>query len=213
MKITPITNNNISSRGSVNYNINKLLYNYPSAISRQVKLIEKCPQKFTFLPAVLSAIGLDVYTMADNIKHNLEVIMSRFDKSCELVYQVSEKNPANYLFAIKSNNSDHVEICGTLNLEGKNYRKDFGTIDKFVNDNLAKINPYEANLKFKTMSRVWGNFAPEKEVWFIEDELVDMNTGVINPSEFNGQRVTYGTLLDEMGKFEEQFGENVVDIF
>ena len=213
MKITPITNNNISSRGSVNYNINQLLYNYPGTISRQVKLIEQCPQKFTFLPAVLSAIGLDVYTMADNIKHNLEAIMSRFDKSCELVYHASEKNPAKHLFAIKSNNSDHVELCGTVNLEGNSYRKDFGAIDKFINDNLAKINPYEANLKFKTMSRVWGNFAPEKEIWFIEDELVDMNKGVINPSQFDGQKVTFGTLLDEMGKFEEQFGEKVVDIF
>ena len=214
MKIAPITNNNISMKGSVSNKVVELLDSYPKQFTKQMKIAEKSTQKYMYLPVIFAAMGLKSYKYVENIMHNLKAIMSRFDRDCKLTFQVNDENPAEHLFMITNDSSDYVELCGKVNLEKKQYDKDFNEINNFVNTNLAKINPYEANLKFKTMSRIADkNYPPELRYWFLENVMVDMNDGVPEQLDLKGKKVTYMELFDEVGKFEKEYKKDDLLLF
>jgi len=218
MKIAPITNNNISLKGSVDSKVVKLIGSYPVTLNANSKLAEKFPKELPHLPVIFAGECMKASRYALNIIKNLETIMSRFGKSCQLTYETSKKNPALHRFMIKSNDSDYVETCGTIALPKKDYEKDMETLDKFT-DKLAKTDPYETNLKFKVMQHPDRNsfiksdtFAPEKEIAFIEDELVSMNSGKISKYESDNKPIcTIGELMTELRIFGEKFNqENVL---
>ena len=217
MKITPITNNDISLKGSVDSKIVKLIGSYSVTLSENSKLAEKFPKELPHLPKIFAGEGMKASKYALNIIKNLETIMSRFGKSCKLTYEVSKKNPALYRFMITSQDSDYVATCGTVALHKRYYEEDLKALDKFT-DNLAKTDPYETNLKFRTMRHgdlydyKADRFVPEKEICFIEDELVSMDNGPLSKYETDNTRIcTIGDLLTELRIFGEKFKqENVL---
>ena len=213
MQITPITNNNVSLKGSVDSRVVKLIGSYSETLKRNSELAKKFPKEFPHLPKIFAGEGMKASRYALNIIKNLETIMSRFGKTCSLTYEVSKKNPALHRFMIVSKDSDYVATCGTVVLRKKDYDEDLENLDKFT-EKFAKTDPNETNLKFRIMRQgnlydyKTDNFAPEKQICFIEDELVPMNAGPLSKYEADTTPIcTIGDLMTELKHFGEQFNQ------
>ena len=206
MKITPITNNNMSSKGRVDTKISALLNSYPEQFTKQEALVYKSIKQYPNLTTIYTQAGKIASICANNILKNWEAIMSRFGKSCVLTFETSKKNPEKHYFMIKSDDSDYVENLEILNLPQKIYNDDLRVFDNFTN-NLAKINPYEINLKFRTMRKpnlydfTADSFAAEKEIPFIEDELVKIDKGTTELRN-NLKQIKNDKLMRECDNFE-----------
>ena len=218
MKISPITNSscNISAKGAVSNKVEGLTNYYYQTFSRNYNLVTKKPDKFHYLPIIFSIMGLNSLKFSDSIFKNMKTIMSRFGRTCELTYEVSEKDPSKHLFMISSSNSDHVETIGILKLNKENYDEDFRALNDFTNNELAMLDPYEVNLKFRTMrhENMAGNssFAPERKIWFIEDELTKLDLSNINESAGMSKdcNPTIGEVMNELNTFKKEFNKDRV---
>lgn len=210
MKISPITNNNVVSKGSLSYKIETLTGSYAKALNESHFLANNSSAGFRYLPTLFSLFAIDALKRAGIVMGNLKTIMSRYGKTCELTYEVSKKDPSKHLFMIKSCNSDHVEAIGTIKLNKENYNEDFKILSDFTNNKLAMLDPYKVNLKFRTMRHEnmagGASFAPERKIWFIEDELKPMpdkiDWSLCDEKKLNP---TIAEVWDELNKFKKEF--------
>lgn len=220
MKIAPITNNNIKNtnityKGSVSYKVEELANSYSRTLYNNHLQAYIKPNEFRYLPTMFSVFSNDASDRAKCIIDNLKTIMSRYGKSCQLTYETSEKNPNKHIFMIKSSDSDYVQILNTVKLEKEEYETDLDKLNNFT-ENFANLNPYEINLKFRAMVHPdtsiltkSDSFAPEKEIWFIEDELKTINTDL--SSKFGKDcNPTIAEVWDEINKFKKIFKTDTV---
>jgi hypothetical protein len=106
-------------------------------------------------------------------------------------------------------------ILGDITIGGLDYAKDFNKIDAFC-DNLAKINPYETNLKFLQMCTPQSitdadNFSAEKDIWFISDKLIQAKPSYKNET---GTGISWEDLekfTQDLNKENDEFKKDFVD--
>lgn len=197
MKVTPITNNNYpnnnpSCKGYVSNNVTWGLNAYCRKYNRYIELAKTNPYKYSALIDYWENAAENISKYTDNIIQNMKTIMLRFGKSCMLEWHDSKKDPLKQIFTIESDDSDYIHVCGDVQLENIPY-SDLTIVDKFSTGTLAKINPYETNLKFRTMRNhdtYADTFAPEKNFWFVEDKLVDAKKGVFKNIELTNEKIT-----------------------
>ena len=176
MKVLPIASSNpqknVSHKGTVSNNITKKVNFYSEHYAKLLSYAKIRPEKYPTLINTWEGSFKYYSDYAERIIKNLKTIMSRFGKSCVLELHQSKKDPTKHLFVIESKDSSYKHICGEVMLADHTLEN----IDKFSKENLAKINPYETNLKFMQM---WQQksftdadvFEAEKDIWFIENEL------------------------------------------
>lgn len=217
MKVLPITNGgfqngDLSCKGFVSGNVKYGLNSYVRNFSNAIEHAETNPVKYSNLINFFICRSEFAKKYAAIIIKNMETVMSRFGRSCELEWHSSKKEPLKQIFTIESTDSYYKHICGELILQNL-YAQDLAAINTFTNETLAKINPYETNLKFKIMSNhdnYADNFAPEKEFWFPEDNLVDAKTFLFNN---NNSRTSIhpmwnlGDIERESTEFMKEFGK------
>ena len=209
MKITPITNNkNLSVKGCVSDNIIYGMNAYYRNFQRHIELAEANPVKYENLIKFWKSNTDYVSKFTNNIIKNMQIIMSRFGKSCVLDWHSSKKDPMKQLFVIESNNSVYKKICGEISLKNNPFQ-DLATIDKFTVNTLAEIDPYETNLKFKIMEKpniIPDTFESENEFWFPNDKLVEARPGIISKSvKTKDDSETANILKNEKQLFNEEF--------
>ena len=185
-------NKNISYKGYVGNTVINDMAKCTKSLEYRLNLAKTNPQKYPTIINFLESRIAYSSNYAQNIIKNMNTIMSRFGKSCELTLKQSKKYPDKKLFVIESKDSDYKHICGEIEYR---YNADaLKIVDEFSTENLAKINPYETNVKFMEMwephevtsSEIASckenhslpqdfadTFAAEKEIWFIEDELIN----------------------------------------
>lgn len=196
MKILPIQNNNyqsqnISSKGYVSNEIKHTLRNYAQKYDDGLNLMYMKKDKYPLRIKMFEGYKKDAAQYAENLIKNLRTIMSMFGKSCVLNWYSSETIPNVKRFVIESKDSNYKHICGDVTIKDLDYGDDFTAIDNFSRSKLAKINPYETNLKFMQMYAPKSitdadNFSAEKDIWFISDKLIQAK-----PSYKNGDNMSW----------------------
>ena len=217
MKVLPIANNNyqknVSYKGTISSNVTKTLNSYSEHYAKLLSYAKTRPEKYPTLISDWEYSFKYNSSYAEAVIKNLKTIMSRFGKSCVLDLHQSKKDPSKHLFVIESKDSSYKHICGEAVLANHI----IANIDKFSKEKLAKINPYEINLKFMQMWQPKSLtdadiFEAEKDIWFIKDELV-----VAEPTiESEGRELTmneirdhYKKLKDEGDEFDKEF-QNII---
>lgn len=220
MKILPIQNNNyqnknVSSKGYVSGEIKRTLRNYAQKYDDGLNLMYTKKDKYPLSIELFKFYKRNASQYAENLIKNLETIMSRFGKSCVLNWYSSEKNPELKRFVIESKDSNYKHICGDITIGGLDYANDFNKIDAF-SDNLAKINPYETNLKFMQM---WApksitdadNFPAEKDIWFISDKLIPAKPSYKNETGTGMSWEDLKKFTQDLQKENDEFKKEFVD--
>ena len=217
MKILPIQNNNyqsqnISSKGYVSNEIKHTLRNYAPQYNDVLNKKKKKKDKYPLRIKTFEGYKKDAAQYAENLIKNLETIMSRFGKSCVLNWYSSKINPAVKRFVIESKDSNYKHICGDVTIKNMDYGDDFTAIDNFSRSNLAKINPYETNLKFMQMYAPKSitdadNFSAEKDIWFISEELIPAKPSYKNEGDMSWEDIKKYTqdLQKENDEFKKDF--------
>jgi len=168
MKISAITpysqnqNYKINTKGKLSGDaqlmVEDICYNF-------IDKLKKTPNESTIKRAFF-----DQYVKrTKNMIENLKTIMLRFPQTAVLDFQASKQGFNR--FYIHSPESSYKYIVGDIKPESK--FKDIENLEK-ITDKLAKVNPYETNLKFKMFKHEFAkdSFAPEKDIILIEDALV-----------------------------------------
>ena len=162
MKVIPITNNDRTFKGHLNQQTGNLILGASSHFSNNI---------------VKTSKGLENFSLAMRmsfIYSNLLPIMERFAHSAELSF-VKLKNSSIHRFFIEDRGSNYKYIASDISLSEKcNQTNDVDALETLVSD-LAKVNPFEVNSKFKLQRKPNTfdySFEPDKSYVDIENRLI-----------------------------------------
>ena len=175
MKISPISNlnnsnSNVRMRGKVSRETTGLITEMADG------WISKASEKQLNNDALRQSYITSI-TRIENVLENLNTLMLRFGHDCRLSHAKSSKTDK-YRFFVEHKNSNYKKpITDIVFSENRNAVEDIEELEK-LEDSLYKVDPYMENNNFIIQRTDTGvisdiRFAPDKDIIFIEDELIE----------------------------------------
>ena len=169
MRISPVGQNNVSHKGSLDIKTTELLKDMSG------KWLESAANRKT-LPIINTCLFAS--EQINNIHINLCTMMERFGHGCKLMFAESEKS-GKIRFYIENKFSNYKLIFKDIIFSKEKNKLDDITKLENLENSLAKVDPYKENSNFilqrKSSAkdiRFDSEFEPDKDYIFIENNLV-----------------------------------------